>query len=343
MYAVIVENDASPPAPHLHVLTSREEIESANDFLAERLKAGAERVGKVTLGYRGGRREATIYWHPDVDIWFCFEREENRSWNAFGMGNPAETGSKSIIVEINSPYEGINRKVAAAFGIDLEGTRYLLHRGKVGGGRKGIGKERFLETYSGLLVPVQDGDKVSELIAIGALDDTRILGEVAHFVRAVARFKEGAVEAKIEFAGSFSPEFSCEKVYSTRDQIVAQCNHGVVVNTLERILRKLGYRTGNDQYRDLVVLDTKGRIRVLIEVKGGSDTTSIYQAVGQLFMHATDDKERLVAVLPEPISLRYRDRFRALGILLVTYTWDNQEPEFKDIELRNDLRGRDLR
>lgn len=96
-----------------------------------------------------------------------------------------------ITCEINSPIEGKNWLIAGAFARDDAGKRYYLHSGRVGGGRKGIGREAFLAEYTGTSEPVMwpDGSQ-RPMIVLGALDDPGLVTQIAAFVHHVNKFKE---------------------------------------------------------------------------------------------------------------------------------------------------------
>lgn len=104
--------------------------------------------------------------------------------------------SSTIIAEINPPKVGLNRRVSGAFLKDALGRTYLAHRGRVGGGRKGIGKKAFMAWYRSDKEVVNDGGRYTEMIIIGALDDETLIEELAAFTYSVAAFKEQAVHSR---------------------------------------------------------------------------------------------------------------------------------------------------
>lgn len=152
---------------------------------------GSDRTEDIKLGFQGGGIAATVHWRLDLDFWMTFRAVETRYWSAFGIGNLFESGSTSIVVEINSPFEGINRRIGGVFMQDDSGRTYLGHRGRVGGGRRGIGKKAFMASMGAeKLVDLQDGDRVSTVLIIGALNAVDLPERVAAFVRQVKQFKE---------------------------------------------------------------------------------------------------------------------------------------------------------
>ena len=187
------KNENSMPEGVFSALLGREEISNAQNLFASKMAEECSLTEEIDVGFQGGSIKSTVYWRADLNLWMTFRAVEKRYWNAFGLGNPFEGSSKSIVVEINSPFEGINRRVGGVFLQDDNGRHYLGHRGSVGGGRPGIGKEAFLDSSEpGQFMDIQDGDRVSEVLFIGALDTADFPECVDTFVRQVSKFK-GAV------------------------------------------------------------------------------------------------------------------------------------------------------
>ena len=58
--------------------------------------------------------------------------------------------SLQITVEVNPPLEGLDRKMGGAVTREASSVRhYLVHRGRIGGGQKGIGAELFCAASAG--------------------------------------------------------------------------------------------------------------------------------------------------------------------------------------------------
>jgi hypothetical protein len=136
-------------------IQDRNRIAMAQAAFEDRIRQAASRSGQITLGYQGGGSEAMVHAIGPLNFWIAFADSGNRYWNAMGIGNPFKDGS-TIIVEINPPKEGISLRVSGAFVEDSAGKIYLVHRGRVGGGRKGIGMNAFLSWYSAALVLIND-------------------------------------------------------------------------------------------------------------------------------------------------------------------------------------------
>lgn len=88
----------------------------------------------------------------DGDLWYfgqlSGEPSPNRYWNAFGFLYSSHQPA-NIVVEINFPLQGVNRRISGVFAQDLGDRKtIILHRGGIGGGRFGIGKRAFLDWVS---------------------------------------------------------------------------------------------------------------------------------------------------------------------------------------------------
>ena len=102
-------------------------------------------------------------------------------------------GSNNITVEVNPAIDGVNRRVNGLFAVDDKtGHTVLLHRGRIGGGRKGIGKTSFMGWYPGTKVKFFDpshDDSEESAILVADLESGEFLDQLEYFVDAVHRFK----------------------------------------------------------------------------------------------------------------------------------------------------------
>lgn len=177
------------------VLTDADEIDEAEKALLRAFDAAATWTTKRTFGFPGGQEERLTRYVGDHDVWLAFSEElANRWWNAFGLGEPTEEGQTSIDLEINVPKGGTNRRVAGSFLRDDDGRLYLAHSGKIGGGRKGIGKAAFLRHNTHPVVAAGRHDHV----LVGCVDDEEFVADVAAFVQSVREFKTDATSGDEE-------------------------------------------------------------------------------------------------------------------------------------------------
>jgi hypothetical protein len=182
---------------NLKPLTGRNEIREAYKQFERRMTQGTNRID-CAIGWQGGGTNTDLHWNSELRLWSHFEAEgtENRYWCVFAVDDPASTDMPNITCEINIPFEGINRRVAAVFARDSLGKVFLVHNGRVGGGRKGIMKKTFWEFYEPQDVCIlewPDG-RTSEAIVISGMSDSQFQSKIARFVHKVDEFKNLAVE-----------------------------------------------------------------------------------------------------------------------------------------------------
>ncbi|MEP0814857.1 MAG: hypothetical protein HRF49_09375 [bacterium] len=178
------------------VLVDESEIQEAYKIYDKAVNGCGEKV-KNRIGHPGGVTDVSVAWHPDQKFWSFFDahRCENRFWCCFGIDNPKHKFDLDISCEINIPFKGINRRIAGVFAKTTFGNIALLHSGKLGGGRAGIGREAFLDYYEdAVLVDVNWPDGVfSDLIFVGELQSEEFLAKLCRFVAKAAKFKDWAV------------------------------------------------------------------------------------------------------------------------------------------------------
>jgi hypothetical protein len=289
------------------------------------------------VGYPGGSFEDDVYYSKDLDLWIGATKLENRYWNGFGHGRPIDWNSNSISGEINFSIDGINRRIAGAFAEEDNGNILVLHRGKIGGGKVGIGKAYFTDNCRCDFVTAIDGDKESEFCLVGELNSKHFPKQVANFIGEILRVKhldDGETAANFDLSDfNYTDEHSGQTVTERNDPIIIERTHGIVVNALAQELRNRELKIGNDRNRDLFI-HNRGQITTLFEIKTSSSTQCLYSAVGQLLLYSIPigTKVNLVAVLPDELSKTVSKRFHSLGINLLYYEWKNDEPKFTNID-----------
>jgi 5-methylcytosine-specific restriction enzyme A len=153
----------------------------------------------LNFGHQGGNTTLKVY-HDD-DLWFATDRHllPNRYWNVYGL-NPNSSKQNINTVQINVPVKGINRLIGGLFAEEICTKKiYLLHRGKVGGGRKRIGKLAFISWYKGKIVTVDELDgRHSKLLMVTSIRDPHINQKIAQFVMKVDQFKSGVTKKHIK-------------------------------------------------------------------------------------------------------------------------------------------------
>lgn len=338
----------------LTALSDPKAIRQAQDRFEKRLRTGATRY-KRKLGWHGGGlpEPVVVYWHPKHKFWaHAAPRESsatNRSWFVFGTQDPKQvTASLTLSCEINVPNEGVNRRVAGAFVSNPQNMKspiFVAHSGKLGGGRKGVGKEAFLNHLIGgqdQTHPVRWADgKETEMLLLAALDDPGFVSQIGHFVREAQRIKELLVSGvgpkattkstKTETSG-FSPEFKGIKKYSQKRSIVSTCNHGVVVNALYEELKKRGFEPENDQ-RDLFLVHG-GKVTAVFEAKTAVTTSDLYQAIGQLFFYTSLEPKapHRILLIPDEPTAETQERINRLGIKVLPYSLSKGAANFHGLD-----------
>ncbi len=325
----------------LKLISNEEEIASCQEKFKIAIQNGLQHE-ELTIGFQGGKIDNEVYY--DQHLWYSsklFLDEPatiKRYWNAFGLGK-RENGNQIIVVEINPLFSGATKRVAGLFAKDeMTKDYFILHRGKIGGGRKGIGKKAFKNWYRGKWVKVYDelGNQ-EEAILISSLKSKYLSVRIRDFVKEVASFKQEVTSGKtsrspqkINKSLSFDPEFYGSKKGKRKSKFEYKSYHGLVVNSLDKQVESSNF-TFNSPLIDLAVQE-KGKIVKIYEVKTSSDRQSIYTGVGQLMFHAAEnDKIEKVLVLPEE---EYQEEITGilakLNIKILTYTIvDGEKVRFK--------------
>lgn len=292
----------------------------------------------ATIGFQGGNRQEEILWSDKLQLWMTPGvqwKGTNRFWNAFGIDKPVSEKSMSITCEINMPYK-LNRRIGGIFAEDEYGNVFILHRGNIGGSKKGISKKLFRNKYTGEWVEACDYDRYNNFALIGELYSNDLPYQIQNFVyeiKNIKGLKNSLITSNLETEGFFSPEFAGNKFYSTKGEIKAKCNHGLVVNNLAREIEKLGLKVGNDRNRDLFILNNDNQISSIFEIKTGIARTNIYSAIGQLLVYSSDinNKTRLYLVIPYKINPKFVQLVNKIGIKVIYYILKDGKVLFENL------------
>ena len=157
-------------------------------FEQKLIDASDRKIG-VTIGWKGESQKTEVYYSESLDIWFKFDRSSSgtpRYWNAFGVGEPRENSGISITCELNFPIKGKDLRVAGVPVKDEDtGELLVCYTGKLGGSRRGTGKNLFWAHYSGKSIEV-DGMR---LALIGSLGSVSFAQSMRDFVLEVSGIK----------------------------------------------------------------------------------------------------------------------------------------------------------
>lgn len=305
-------------------------------------KCTDERV-PVRIGYPGDNFDGTVSWSDDLGIWAYHGVDTNRYLNIFGLGRPEKHSMVSITSEINFPLQGIDRRIAGVFARDIDGIPIVVHRGKIGGGRKGIGKSLFEENYKGEWETVRDGLRHSNVALVGALTSSHFCTQVSLFIHEVDRIKRLSLtgtpkDLPFHISHTFSKEFSGKKAYTVGQEVESQCDHGLIVNDLASLLSNRRLTCGNDRNRDLYIVNKSGNISALFEIKTDITLTSLYAGVGQLLLNSAGmaKNSKLILVTPNKLGKALRGRLTTFGIDSLVFVWKGSKaifPRFNSLKL----------
>jgi len=324
----------------LKVVEDEAAIRRHQRLFAKAMRATATETIPVKLGHPGASEKAKVAWSESHGIWF-FSRKiaGSRYSNAFGVGRPEGGGGSAITCEINFPLCGIDRRTGGAFAQDHAGRVFVVYRGKLGGGRKGIGKSLFENNYRGVWEVMQDGDEETPVALIGVLHSPRFARQIAQFVRKIARIKESAA------ARSAQAELTLDE-FALREELIgarylgeeretgAECDHGLLVRDLADTLKERGFRTGNDGYRDLMVMSREGRIRAVFQVRTETTLPEIHAAATELLLNGLSlpDDPLLILTLPRAPESGLREKLKRLNIAILIYEWRGERALFPGLD-----------
>lgn len=180
--------------PPLDIVTSGKEVAAAQRRLRVAFEAVAKHVRGQRIGFPGGTMMEDVFWIPALGTWAVFRKLDNRYWNGFGVERPGPERSIPLSVEVNLPVSGVNRRVAGALGRDpTTGKTYLLHRGRIGGGTKGIGSDLFWQRFrGGVQLRDESGGEPVRVAVVAELGAPTAVRDIAAFVHQVAIIKQAA-------------------------------------------------------------------------------------------------------------------------------------------------------
>lgn len=307
----------------LALISKMSRKKTAQQELKRNLKHALKRQGIHKIGFLGGNENRQIYAAGEGKLWVAFgEGESNSSGktrylNLFGVYEP-DLSQQISIVEINIPIDDNRRNVAGFFAEDKEtGDIFLMHDGRVGGGRAGISKSAFLACSKHKLIKIaEDNGKIRIGIAVANLQDSDLSGRIWAFVKSVQSFKEQVANGRLETPefkrqvkdfDSYKQEFSGKKRGIRDGRFEYITYHGDIVQKLydERHKRRLpGEEVANSNLIDLFV-KKDGVISEVYEVKTGNDRQMLYTAIGQVLTYGnlSDSACKRFIVLPESMSV----------------------------------------
>jgi hypothetical protein len=295
---------------------------------------------KVKLGHQGASFPAKVLWSKKLGIWkFSRTIKDTRYWNAFGVGKPQESSILSITAEINFPWAGIDRKTGGAFARDAWGNHFVIHRGKIGGGKKGVGKSLFEHSYRGVWSFMEDGKAVTQVAIIGALNSHRFALQAAQFVKKIEKLKSTATtstQTEINFLEiTFREDLVGSTPYSVENEIIFACDRDLVISDLAALLQRQKLKIGNDTERELFVVDpSKNRISHVFAVLTDTKEKNVLAAAAKLLLQTSADAGNPlpVLVLPEDKIDNYEQELQRLNISVTGFHWEGEKIVFPELE-----------
>lgn len=321
----------------LKVITDEAAIRRCQGRFVRNLRKFATARIPVRLGHPGAaNKRVKVYWSESLDIWFLSRRiVGSRYWNGFGIGRPEAGAALAVVCEINFPLSGIDRRMGGAFAEDRVGRLFAVHRGKLGGGRKGVGKSLFDSSYRGTWEVMDDRGKQTSVAIIGILQSPRFARHISEFVRKIACIKDAAAALSAQTELAFGELRLHEELIGARwrDQervTGAECDHGLVIRDLAVNLRLAGLRVGNDGARDLVAGDRADRIRAVFQIRTETTMADIHYGATQLLLNGLSlpDSPLLMLLLPRLPEASLIDKLKRLNIDILTYDWQEERAFF---------------
>jgi len=319
------------------IITDKREISALQTRLEKQIGKYATENISCFVGYPSGRFQDIVKYSHQLNIWFSNRDFGNHYYNGFGIGKPQEGKGVSLIGEINIPYSGIKRTSAGAFAKDENGNILLLHRGKIGGGKKGVGKKLFFEKFRGDFVTAVDGDRETEFCLVGELGTPLFPYQVANFIKEIDRVKHLDASAESSVTDivenyDFSEEHHGRSKVKRSGVGTIERTHGLVVNALAAQLQRHNVEVGNNRNIDLFI-HKNGKIKTLFEVKTNCNTQSLATAIGQLIMYSIPlkDEVKKIIVIPQRLNKAVSKEFREFGIIVLYYEWQDNIPSFTNL------------
>jgi hypothetical protein len=307
---------------------------------AKKFKPFIDEEIKVKLGHQGASFPAKVLWSRKLGIWtFSSAIKEVRYWNAFGLEKPEVTNVLSITSEINFPWAGIDRKTGGAFAEDAWGNVFVIHRGKIGGGKKGVGKSLFEHNYRGVWSFMEDGKAVTQVAIIGALSSSRFAWQAAQFVKKIEKLKSTATtstQTEINFSEiTFREDLVGSAPYSVEDKIISACDRDFVISELAALLQRRKLKIGNDASHELfVVVPSENRISHVFALVTDAQEKNVLAAAAKLLLQTSADAGNplSVLVLPKDKIDDYEQELQRLNISVTGFCWEGEKIVFSELE-----------
>jgi hypothetical protein len=324
----------------LKAITDAKAIHRCQQHFTRQLKTWGKEKIPVNLGHQGASDRVRVWWSDELGLWFFPGKgEENRNWNAFGTARPKTDAALSITCEINFPKEGTDRRIGGVFAADGKGRTFVVHRGKLGGGRKGIGKALFERQYRGVWVDMEDGEEDTSVAVVGLLHSPRFARQLSQFVNKIDKIKDMAAPPSAQMEMGFDDLRLREELLGMRHcellrDMASECDQGLVIRDLAAALKELRWKCGNDGLRDLMAVDKEGDAAAVFQVKTNNLSKSVQEGATQLLVNSLHFPRppQLILTLPEPLDAAMTAKLRRLHIETMIYAWRENKAVFPGLD-----------
>jgi 5-methylcytosine-specific restriction enzyme A len=202
------------------------EIAKLEKQLQQQLRRRAtlfRRIDHIDVPTPGGTAEDVTLTFITPSLWHIPTVEnEARLWQPFGLDTPEKFKTNQfarMVVQFTRLKSGYSSRYGSFFGKGQNGKAYLIHSGKIGGGKKGIGKSSFLDALGAhatdIVLVRNEMSQRMKVAFIKAIDDPNLPRYLESFVRFVYSFKSDDEEPFAE-KGSYQ-----KKVFDELDEELA--------------------------------------------------------------------------------------------------------------------------
>lgn len=294
----------------------------------------------ITLGHRGATSAARVFWLERIGIWFCPAWTDDSYRHLFGKIGTSHCDRVAVTCEINFPRAGVDRRMGGAFAVDNAGHVFAVHRGHLGG-RRGMGKSRFMEAYRGVWADLDEGCTMDAVAVIGDLESPRFPRQVAQFVSQIALIKEGKPMAGTQqllmpLAIDFDTDGRCGETYDDlRRDLVRECDLGCVIEDLAHMIASQGYRVRSWGTNVLYSVRGGSREETYYYVCPDNRYKSIREGTIHLFFLALRSRRphRMYLLVPEPLPRFLTERLAEFYIKTIVYEWQVERACFPRLEI----------
>ncbi|MBN1663722.1 MAG: hypothetical protein JW943_08980 [Deltaproteobacteria bacterium] len=323
----------------LKIIEDEKQIKKLQSRFLKSFKPFTDEKIAVRIGHMGASFDAKVLWSSRLGIWiYSTKIVGSRYWNAFGLDKPKAQSALPITCEINLPLSGIDRRIGGALAADKKGNIYLVHRGIIGGGKKGVGKSLFETRFRGVWAPVEDGDQETPAAVIGMLNSPRFIRQVLHFIHKIDRIKNQAssrsLQLKIFDEYGLKEELIGAGLSESQRNLEAECSLGLIIGNLYDGLTERRQRVANDALNDLFIADKGGAVKALFAIKTDASAETLHQGAMQLLMNSLSlpRQPRLILVIPEEPDRHWKEKLKKSNIELLIYRWNGDRAEFPALD-----------